>query len=167
MKRAAGILVLLSLLAGGCGYSLRGNLPGHIKTVAVPIFTNRTAEPAVENMLTRAVVDALSTDGRLRVVKPEEADALLEGEVVGYEVQSVAYDNRANIRQYRLVVTLNLRLKDVRNNTVLFERAGLQEKSDFRVAGGVAQNISLEQSALRLAAVDIARAVVSLAVERF
>ena len=164
--RRAGAALLVACLLGGCGYSLRGNLPGHIKTVAVPVFANRTAEPAVENMLTRAVVDAFSTDGRLRVVKPEEADALLEGEVVGYDIQSIAFDSRANIRQYRLVVTLNLKFKDVRNNALLFERTGLQEKADFRVLGVVAQNISREESALRLAAIDIARAVVSLAVER-
>jgi outer membrane lipopolysaccharide assembly protein LptE/RlpB len=39
----------LALLLAGCGYSLRGTLPDHIRTVAVPVFANRTAEPAVEN----------------------------------------------------------------------------------------------------------------------
>ena len=47
----------------------RGNLPAHIQTVAVPIFVNRTSEPAVENVL----VQAFSTSGRLRVVTPEKS----------------------------------------------------------------------------------------------
>ena len=71
--------VLLVPLSAGCGYSLRGNLPGHLKTVAVPVFANRTREPAVENIITRAVVEAFTTNGRLHVVRPEEADAILEG----------------------------------------------------------------------------------------
>ena len=64
-------LALLALGLTGCGYSFRGDLPDHIKTVAVPVFTNRTAEPAVENWLTSAVVEAYATNGRLRVVKTQ------------------------------------------------------------------------------------------------
>jgi outer membrane lipopolysaccharide assembly protein LptE/RlpB len=164
--RALALLVAAAALAG-CGYSLRGNLPDHVRTVAVPVFVNRTPEPAVENLLTQAVVEAFATNGRLRVVKPEEADALLEGEVVGYEIQALAFDPRASIRQYRLVVTMNLRFRDVRKNTLLFEQPRFQERADFRVIGAVSQTISREESALRAAAVDIARSIVSLAVDRF
>ena len=164
--RALG-LALLALAFGGCGYSLRGNLPDHIQTVAVPVFTNRTAEPAVENFLTSAVVEAFSTNGRLRVVGSQDADAILEGEVVGYALESIAFDSRANVRQYRLMVTMNLRLRDVRKNTVLFEQHRLREKADFQVLGAVSQTISREESAVRAAAIDIARAIVSLTVERF
>jgi outer membrane lipopolysaccharide assembly protein LptE/RlpB len=166
-RRLAGVLVLLALLAGGCGYSLRGNLPAHIKTVAVPTFKNRTPEPGVETFLTGAVVEAFSTNGRLTVVEPEHADAVLEGEVVGYQVQSVAYDPRANVQQYRLVVTMNLRFRDVKRAVVLFEQENLQERSEFRTLGAVAQTISREESALRAAAVDIARAIVAFAIDRF
>lgn len=162
-------VVLAVVLAGfaGCGYSLRGNLPDHVRTVAVPVFVNKTSEPAVENFLTQAVVRAFSTNGRLRVVRPEEADAILEGEVVGYEVLPVAFDPSAAIRQYRLVVTMNLRFRDVRRNALLFEQARFQERADFRVVGVVSQTISRKESALQAAAVDIARSIVSLAVDRF
>ena len=164
---AAGLALSTVLALGGCGYSLRGTLPGHIKTVAVPIFTNRTQEPAVEGLITRAVVEAFSTNGRLRVAKSEDADAILDGEITRYEIRAIAFDQSANIRQYRLVVTLNLRMRDVREHKVLFERSGVQEQADFRVLGNVSQTISREETALRDAAVDIARSIVSLAVDRF
>ena len=49
-SRAAGLgALLLGLLAGGCGYTVGGNLPPHVKTVAVPIFKNLTEQPAIEN----------------------------------------------------------------------------------------------------------------------
>ena len=35
---ALGILVGAALGLGGCGYSFRGTLPSHIRTIAVPIF---------------------------------------------------------------------------------------------------------------------------------
>jgi outer membrane lipopolysaccharide assembly protein LptE/RlpB len=164
--RALG-LGLIALALAGCGYSLRGNLPDHIQTVAVPVFTNRTAEPAVENFLTSAVVEAFSTNGRLRVVGPENADSLLEGEVIGYALESIAFDRQANVRQYRLVVTMNLRFRDLRRNAILFEQQRLREKADFQVLGAVSQTISREEGAVRAAAIDIARSIVSMTVERF
>lgn len=160
-------LGLLAAAVAGCGYSFHGNLPEHIKTVAIPVFANKTGEPTVENFITGAVVEAFSTNGRLRVVRREEADALLEGEVVGYTVQSIAYDSQANVRQYRLLVTMNLRFHDLRRNAVLFEEQGLREKADFQVQGAVSQTISREASAVRAAATVIGQAVVSLTVNRF
>ena len=168
-QRLRVLLVLTAgaLLLAGCGYSLRGSLPGHIRTVAVPVFTNKTQQPAVENFLTRAVVDAFVTSGRLKVVRLEEADSILEGEIVGYQLDSLAYDSRANVREYRLTVTLNLQFRDVRQNVMLWRQEGVQEKADFRVVGQVATTIAGEESALRQAAVDIGRAIVNLAVDRF
>jgi len=163
---ALGLALLVVGLAG-CGYSFRGNLPDHIKTVAVPVFTNKTSEPAVENFLTSAVVEAFASNGRLRVVKPEDADAILDGEVVGYSLVSIAFDNQANVRQYRLMVTMNLRLRDVRRSSILFEQEGLREKADFQVQGAVSQTIGAEEGAVRSAATEIARSIVSLTVDRF
>lgn len=166
--RAAQALAVLALVAlSGCGYTVGGTLPAHIRTVAVPVFANRTTEPAVEGLLTRAVVEAFSTNGRLRVVSVADADAILEGEITRYDVDSVAFDPQANVRQYRLTVTLNLKFRDVRQSRMLFEQAGVEERADFRVSGAVAETISREESALRAAAVDIARAVVNLAIARF
>ena len=164
---SAFLIVGIVALVAGCGYSTRGHLPADVKTVAVPIFQNRTTKPAVETEMTRALADAFATDGRLRVVSRDAADAVLEGEVTGYELVSIAFDPAANVRIYRLVVTMNVRFKDMRRNTLLFHQDGLSEKSDFRVSGAVSETISREEIALRLATADIARAVVALAIERF
>jgi hypothetical protein len=169
MRVAAALaLVAVALVAAaGCGYSLRGNLPEHIRTVAIPMFQNRTPVPAVENFLTTAVANAFSTNGRLRVTSIERADSILDGEITGYYLQSIAYDAAANIRQYRLTVTLNLRFRDVRRNEVLFQRTGYSDRADFAVPGTVAETVTASETALQQAAVDIARSVVSFAIERF
>jgi outer membrane lipopolysaccharide assembly protein LptE/RlpB len=166
VRRRAGLLLALVVL-GGCGYTVRGTLPSHIQTVAVPIFRNRTSEPAIEGFITRAVVEAFATNGRLRVVNTSEADAILDGEIVGYTITSIAFDKDANVRLYRLLVTLNLTMRDVRQKTVLFHQDAVREQADFRVQNAVSQTISREETAVRAAAVDIGRAVVSLAVTRF
>jgi hypothetical protein len=160
-------VVVAFLLVAGCGYSFRGTLPDHIQSIAVPVFTNRTAEPAVDSVITRAVVEAFSTNGRLRVVGAERADSLLEGEITGYELISLAFDPSAAVRRYRLVVTLNLRYRDLRQNRLVFERSGFQERADFQVAAAAAQTLVQEDAALRTAAVEIGRSVVALTLDRF
>jgi len=168
--RGVGRAIALGLVAAaitGCGYSFRGNLPEHIQTVAVPVFANKTGEPRIESLLTNGVVEAFSTNGRLRVVKREDADAVLEGEVIGYSVQSISYDSQANVRQYRLTVTMNLKLLDMKKSGVLFEEHNLREKADFQVMNAVSQTISVEETALRTAATEVGRAIVSLTVTRF
>lgn len=165
--RAGGLALAAVLLLGGCGYTVGGTLPSHINTIAVPIFKNRTREPAVESLITRAVVEAFSTNSRLRVVSTGEADAILDGEITGYSINSIAFDRDANVRLYRLIVTVNLRLRDVKRNSVLFQQNEVREQADFRVQSAVSQTISREETALRTAATDIGRAIVAIAVTRF
>jgi outer membrane lipopolysaccharide assembly protein LptE/RlpB len=166
--RPGGLVVAVAAVAlGACGYSFHGTLPSHIHTVAVPIFLNRTSQPGVEAILTSAIVQALATNGRLRVVRTEDADAILNGEVVNYSVVPIAFDQSLNIQEYRLVVVLNLRMRDVRKNAVLFQQNGVTEQADFRVAGRVSATIAVEETALTFAAGEIARSIVSLAIDPF
>lgn len=165
-RRILGLAVAALLLAG-CGYSTSGNLPEHIKTVAVPIFRNRTLEPGVETAVTSGVVNAFSSGGRVRVVPLAEADAILEGEVVGYSLDGLAFDRNANVRAYRLQLVLNVEFRDVRRSALLWRQEGLQQTSDFQVAGSVSDTVARGQGAVLQAASEIGRKVVNLAVDRF
>jgi outer membrane lipopolysaccharide assembly protein LptE/RlpB len=165
--RRAALALAAAVILGGCGYTVRGTLPGHINTIAVPIFRNHTREPGVESLVTRAVVEAFSTNGRLRVVGSGAADAILDGEITGYNIVSIAFDQDSNVRLYRLIVTVNLRMRDIKRNEVLFAQNEVREQADFRVQSAVSQTISREETALRVAATDIGRAIVALAVTRF
>jgi len=163
-----GVLALAAILGlGACGYSFRGTLPSHIHTVAVPIFLNRTQEPGVDSIITNAVAQAFVTNGRLRVVRLADADAILDGEIMSYSVSPIAYDQSLNIQLYRLVVVLNLRMRDMKRKTVLFQQTGVTEQADFRVVGPVSATIAREATALTQASGEIARSIVSLAIDRF
>jgi outer membrane lipopolysaccharide assembly protein LptE/RlpB len=159
--------VALLVLAAGCGYSWRGNLPAHIKTVGVPVFTNRTQWPNVEAALTAAVANAFAADGRLKVVDPSQADAILEGEIINYQVVVLAYDSNANPQQYRLFVTVSIRFRDVRRGIILFEERGLQERVDYLAAPVVANTIALQDAAIVPVAQIIGRDIVARAVDPF
>jgi Lipopolysaccharide-assembly len=161
--------VVLAGLVGGCGYSvgLGGNLPSHLKTVAVPIFVNSTQQPAVESVITAAVINAFVTSGRLKVVAVNVADSILEGDIIGYNLDSIAYNPQINVTEYRLRVRVNILFRDVKQNTTLYKQDGLEQWADFRVQGQVSDTLAREDQAARLAAVEIGRRIVASSVDRF
>jgi hypothetical protein len=161
------VTVLSALLAGGCGYTLMGDLPGHLKTVSVPVFKNRSSEAGAEATITAAVVNAFATNGRLRVVPLDKADSVLEGEITNYSVQSLTYDSKLNLRSYQLTVSMDVRFRDLKTEEVLWQQSGLVERVSFDVAGQVSDTISREEGAVKQAALEIGRKVVNRVVDRF
>jgi lipopolysaccharide assembly LptE-like protein len=144
-----------------------GQLPPNVKNIAVPMFRNLTQQPAVEDVVTSAVVNAFANTG-IKVVPVQQADSILEGEITEYSVQSIAYDSSINAEVFRLRMRLNLHFRDVRNNTMIWRQDGIEDQADFRARGDVAQTISQERTgAVTQAAVEIARRIVSLALDRF
>jgi hypothetical protein len=163
-----GLGVTVALAAGGCGYSLRASLPANIKTVHVPVLQNRTQEPGIEDFLTSALTQAVVTSGVARIASSaEQADGILDGAIVEYSLTSLAFDRAANVTRYRLQIALSLSLRERRTGDVIWKQERIEERSDFAVAGQVTQTIAREQDAVRRAAVDISRAIVSLAFEGF
>lgn len=125
MKRI-GLLSLLPLalvglaLTGCLGYKLGGSsLPDGIETVCVAPVVNRTAEPAIELEVTRAVRQRIQFDGRLKLVNtPDEADAVLRVALTDYRLTPIdyrnadreEYNNTAN--RYRLRITARSTLEN-------------------------------------------------------
>jgi outer membrane lipopolysaccharide assembly protein LptE/RlpB len=156
-----------ALAAGGCGYSLRASLPAGIKTLHVPVLENRTQEPGIEDFITQALTQAVVTSGRVRMAGAAEADAILEGQIVEYALTSLAFDKTANVTAYRLRLGLSLTLRDVKKNSVIWKQDRIEERADFQVAGQVTTTLARENEAVRRAAVEVSRAIVSFAFEGF
>jgi hypothetical protein len=73
--------VVALLLLAGCGYRFtapNASLP--VKSARVPMFQNRTAEPAAEMTFTQAARDQLERAGRLG---GDDAEGVLEGVILG------------------------------------------------------------------------------------
>ena len=124
-------------------------------------------EPGVESAITSGVVNAFSSGGRVKAVPVDEADAILQDEVVGHSLDGLSFDATANVRAYRLRLVLNVEFRDVRRSAMLWRQEGLSETSDFQVAGQVSDPIARGQRAVPQAADEIGRKVVNLAVDRF
>jgi outer membrane lipopolysaccharide assembly protein LptE/RlpB len=118
---------LVFLLAMGCGYSLSSTSGSSHRSVAIPMFANATLEYALEEQLTRAIVDAFLEDNRLEVVSAEEAETVLRGSVISYERTALTYDQSEQVQEYRVVVTLELEYQEVSSGNTIWR------EEDFRV----------------------------------
>jgi hypothetical protein len=161
------LLLLLAGLSAGCGYSFHGNLPDHIKTVAVPIFKNQSDVPGFENSITSAVISAFSNGGRLRVVPIDQADSILEGEILATQIDGAGFDRNQNVQIYHLIVILNVTFRDVRQNKVLWQENGLTQVADFQIMGQVSDTLAQGRGAAGQAAADIGRKIANAATDLF
>ena len=120
--RCARLLLLVSCMAGsGCGYTTKSSLDLKYQTVAVSAFYDKSREYDLQAPLTNAVTRKFITDGRLDLVKADEADLLLEGVVLDYKLKGLTYDQEDQVTQYMLIVTAGVRLTDQQTGTVLWE----------------------------------------------
>ncbi len=173
---AAALFFLL--LLSSCGYHISGTggiVPEGSKTIAVPVFFNATNEPSVDVEVTQAVVDEFMTDGRLKVVSPEEADLALHGRIVLYEVNPLSYTAQSFVQQYGIHLVVDASLEDLRSKKVLWTGKGIESKfiSNYTVSYDAVGQLDLrgtrvaKEAALKSACKDIAGTLRSSVLEGF
>jgi len=115
--------ILFSILAANCGYySFSGStLPGHIKTVAVPTFGNRTSEFGVPEDLTDALIEEFTKDNTLKVADRRSADSMIHGEITNIRDQAGAYNQNEQVSEIKVYVTVNVAFDDLKKNQTFWD----------------------------------------------
>ncbi|MDF3129992.1 LptE family protein [Kiritimatiellaeota bacterium B1221] len=159
------VLVSSLLLFSGCsGYKLGSQLPKDISSVYVPTVRNQTDEPLLENEATRAILEQIQSDGSLKIVSENEADAILYATLTTYEIEALSYDsdNRSTPSEYRLRLGARIEMVRTDNGQVLVRNSSLQGRDDFPLVGDLT---SAKQNGLPGAAEDLARYIVAAVTE--
>jgi hypothetical protein len=106
-----------------CGaYSFSGAaLPPHLKTVAVPLFDNRTPEFGIDQQLTDALVEAVIKDNTLKIADPAAADCALRGVLLRIEDRAGQYTEQEEASTFRVTVTVSVTFEDERRRQTLWE----------------------------------------------
>lgn len=125
----------------GCGYTTQSSLDPMYQTIAVSPFYDQTPEYDLQAPLSNALVRKFITDARLKVVKPEEADLLLEGVILDLHRKGLTHDQYDEVTQSLLVVTAAVRLTDVKTGKVLWEDPLMAGETSFNTkAAGTSSN---------------------------
>ena len=138
--------------SGSTGYQWRSLYRDDVRTVAVPIFTNRSYRRGVELSLSRAIVNQLETTSPYKVVPRERADTVLEGEILDVNLRTLSPDVHTGLPQEQLyIVRLNFTWKDLRTGKILVERRRFEQSTTYYPTLGEGQFVGSQQNVERLA----------------
>ncbi|MGB7911416.1 MAG: LPS assembly lipoprotein LptE [Desulfobaccales bacterium] len=165
MKTGRGWLLLLLplLLLSGCGYHPLGAEPmgGVTRTLAVPLFTNRSTEVGLEAIMANALIRTFSETRAVKVTPYEDqADLVLDGKVQSVDNMSVAYSSVTLSTVRRVIVRVELTLKQRDNGKVLWKDTQILE-SDYVVDPSYQAGEVTRAEGLRRAAANMAQRVLN------
>lgn len=119
---AAGAIVC------GCGvYTFSGStLPGHLRTVDIPLFINQTLQPGVAEQITQELTQQVVGSNLLQVVT-SDGDATLTGVVRGYENEEYFYDipeaRDVDVTEYIVRIRIAVAFVDNKKDNELYKGA--------------------------------------------
>jgi len=118
-------LLILAILHISCGYySFSGStLPAHIRTVAVPMFENKTSEFGVREDMTDALIIKFTQDNTLKVEDRRSADSIVLGSIVNIREQAGAYTAQEQVKEIRGYVSVQAKFEDIKKRNVIWEES--------------------------------------------
>ena len=161
MKTPGRWFLILLLLLTGCGYHPMGAEPigPTTRTLAVPLFANRSTEVGLESTLANALINAFAQTRAVKVTPYEEgADLVLEGKVHSVDNASVAYQDVTQSTVRRVTVRVELVLKKQDSGKVLWKDTQILQE-DYVVDPNYHAGEATKSEGLRRAAVNMARRV--------
>jgi hypothetical protein len=138
--RAALLLATAApvLALAGC-YSFRDAVPSHIKSIAVPVFRNETLQSGIEEDVTRQVIDRFQRDNSLAIAEVNDADAVLEGTLTGYDNRVYRFNDAEQAEEYIVVLTLDITVKDRVKNKDMWQQEGMRTTATYLLSGDQAR----------------------------
>jgi outer membrane lipopolysaccharide assembly protein LptE/RlpB len=165
-------VVLLCLLAAGCGYHTAGHtvtIPDNVRTIAVPAFVNQTQTFKIEQLLTSAVVREFITRTHYHVINQvsDEADAIVHGTVLSTYTTPLTYDsNTGRAASVLVVISMKISLVD-KQGKVLYQNPSYLFREQYEVSRDLNSFFEEDSPAFQRLSRDFAQTLVSNILEGF
>jgi outer membrane lipopolysaccharide assembly protein LptE/RlpB len=158
------------LVLAGCGYQLSGRartIPENLQRISVPMFTNATTVPGLEQLITKAVRTQLQRDGRVRLGTDASSATQLRGDVTRYGLAVLATDPSDFVLEYRAEVEVHVIVEDLQQRQTILDQR-LTINTDYIVSSPqiVPNEIARERAMLAVAR-EAGERVISLLLDRF
>jgi hypothetical protein len=184
MRTALRILGVVSVLSGGvclssCGYTLAGrgtSLPASIKTVGIPMFTNRTTVFNLETTLTTRVRAEFIGRSKYTIVpQATGADGVLTGEITSVAIVPSAFNAQQLASRYAITMTARVERRNTKDDMVIWENPALVFRQEFDATGNQSSAGAIDPTtffgqdtnALERLSGEFARSIVSAILEAF
>ncbi|HEX5132256.1 MAG TPA: LptE family protein [Candidatus Krumholzibacteria bacterium] len=131
--RLAIAVLAIAAASAGCGYSTTSRTAKDIKSVHVPFFENKTAEPNLEITVTERIIDNLVSDNTLKVVSADEADAILDGTISEFRNKPFSFNPDLNAEEYIVVIKVVVSLFNRRTNEPIWQNRQFEGNGSYFV----------------------------------
>ena len=107
--------------------------PEGVKTIAIPVLENQTAESGIESTVTGDLIYEFTRSKVVEIVNEPEADAVLRGNIRSLDVTTVSHTQRYDSDLQRVEVILDFQLERV-DGRVLWGVKGISDDEPFDVS---------------------------------
>lgn len=143
----------------GCQYHTQELYPQQYRTVAIPLFENRSFYRGVEYDLAEALVKEIELRTPYKVTAPGAADTLLQGTIVRVEQRMRSRHRPGGVPEsMEVAVTVDFEWKDLRSGQILRSRQGFTAVGAYIPTAPVSQPFEVAQ---HMAVTQLAQEMVS------
>jgi outer membrane lipopolysaccharide assembly protein LptE/RlpB len=130
---------LTGFILSNCGYySFKGTIPPHLKSIAIPIFVDRSGYPGVQNKVSDAVTQAFIADNTFKLVDESRADIILNGTIQSVDQKVAAVKPGETVAEYQMVVSVKVVCEDINQSKKMYEKV-------FREYGTMSSNAGQDE----------------------
>ncbi len=101
---------------------MAGSIPPHIKSIAIPLVENQTAEFAIAETITNELVAKFTKENILHMTDEKRADSVLNGTILKVLDGPYTFSKAEAVTEYRFTVSLKLEWVDVAKDEVLLDK---------------------------------------------
>ncbi len=121
MTLKSTFVVLILFLFVGCSvYTFNPKGKSSLQSISVELFENTTGEYGLEDRMTEQVIEAFITDGSIKIVPENSAEALLYGKLIKYIRKPYEYDESDIVKTYAVTMTFEIKLVNTLDNIELW-----------------------------------------------
>ena len=164
--------IFLAVFSIACGYHVAGTavrVPPDVKTIAVPVFVNKSPHFQIEQTLAAAVTHEFIERTKFQVTpEPTDADAVLKGIVKSVRSGPITFDpTTGRATTFQIQVTSAVQLIDLHTKKVLFSNSNYIFREEYQVSQSTPALFEEDQPALDRLSRDMAHTLVTDILENF
>ena len=101
---------------------MAGSIPTHIKSIAIPLVNNQTAEFGIAENITDNIIEVFNEENILRIVDVDDSDSILRGTIISLDDAPYTFSSEEAVSEYRINITMEITWFDVENDVELLKK---------------------------------------------
>lgn len=165
---AAVLAFALNITSCGYSFSPRGEtIDPAIRNIYVEPFGNKTAQADAENIMRTAFIDQVIQNSRFRAVGDSaKADALISGNVVGLNTETLSYRADILAAEERMTAFVEAVFRETESGKIIWASPRFSGYVDYKVSDA-ANPLPFRKQALRKLSADMAERAFNMMLSNF